>query len=105
MRTMKKPGFLLMAAALVGALTFPALADEKKDDKKGESKMEKTASGLRYEDVVGGTGGAPKHGQVCVMHYTGWLWEKDAKGAKFDSSVDRGKPFKFPLGQGRVIKG
>ena len=102
---MKKTGFLLMAAALLGALTLPALADEKKDDKKGESKMEKTPSGLRYEDVVVGTGAAPKPGQVCVMHYTGWLWEKDAKGAKFDSSVDRGKPFKFPLGQGRVIKG
>jgi peptidylprolyl isomerase len=102
---MKKTGFLLTAAALMGALALPALADEKKDEKKGESKMEKTASGLRYEDVVVGTGAAPKPGQVCVMHYTGWLWENDAKGAKFDSSVDRGKPFKFPLGQGRVIKG
>ena len=102
---MKKTGFLLLAAALVGALALPALADEKKDDKKGESKMEKTASGLRYEDVVVGTGAAPKPGQICVMHYTGWLWENGAKGAKFDSSVDRGKPFKFPLGQGRVIKG
>jgi peptidylprolyl isomerase len=102
---MKKSGLLLTAAALVGALTLPALADEKKDEKKGESKMEKTASGLRYEDVVVGTGAAPKPGQVCVMHYTGWLRENGAKGAKFDSSVDRGKPFKFPLGQGRVIKG
>ncbi|MBP9087292.1 MAG: FKBP-type peptidyl-prolyl cis-trans isomerase [Kofleriaceae bacterium] len=44
-------------------------------------------------------------GQTCVMHYTGWLWANDAKGAKFDSSVDRGSPFEFPLGQGRVIKG
>ena len=39
------------------------------------------------------------------MHYTGWLWENGAKGKKFDSSVDRGTPFEFPLGQGRVIKG
>ena len=39
------------------------------------------------------------------MHYTGWLWENGAKGKKFDSSVDRGTPFSFPLGQGRVIKG
>jgi len=44
-------------------------------------------------------------GQTCVMHYTGWLWVNGAKGAKFDSSVDRGSPFQFPLGQGRVIKG
>ncbi len=39
------------------------------------------------------------------MHYTGWLWQAGAKGAKFDSSVDRGKPFVFQLGLGRVIKG
>jgi peptidylprolyl isomerase len=39
------------------------------------------------------------------MHYTGWLWENGAKGKKFDSSVDSGKPLSFPLGQGRVIKG
>ena len=39
------------------------------------------------------------------MHYTGWLYEDGAKGTKFDSSVDRGEPFEFPLGAGRVIKG
>jgi peptidylprolyl isomerase len=39
------------------------------------------------------------------MHYTGWLWVNGAKGKKFDSSLDRGDPFAFPLGQGRVIKG
>jgi peptidylprolyl isomerase len=78
-------------------------AEEK--EKKGEPKMTKTASGLQYEDVVVGSGATPKAGQTCVMHYTGWLWENGAKGKKFDSSVDRGTPFKFPLGQGRVIKG
>ncbi len=41
----------------------------------------------------------PKPGQTCVVHYTGWLWEDGAKGRKFDSSVDRGKPFPFPLGK------
>ena len=39
------------------------------------------------------------------MHYTGWLWVDGAKGAKFDSSVDRGRPFSFLLGRGQVIKG
>ena len=39
------------------------------------------------------------------MHYTGWLYENGAKGKKFDSSVDRGQPFEFPIGVGRVIKG
>lgn len=67
--------------------------------------MEQTGSGLQYEDTVVGTGDSPKKGQTCVMHYTGWLWVNGAKGAKFDSSVDRGQPFTFPIGQGRVIKG
>ena len=64
-----------------------------------------TASGLSYEDTQVGGGVSPQTGQTCVMHYTGWLWENDAKGKKFDSSLDRGRPFSFPLGQGRVIRG
>jgi len=67
--------------------------------------MQTSSTGLQYEDTVVGTGAQPKTGQTCVMHYTGWLWVDGAKGAKFDSSHDRGKPFSFPLGVGRVIKG
>ncbi len=60
-----------------------------------------TASGLQYEDLVVGTGPMPKQGDTVIVHYTGWLTD----GTKFDSSVDRGQPFSFPLGAGRVIKG
>jgi peptidylprolyl isomerase len=67
--------------------------------------MTTTSSGLSYEDTRPGTGPSPMKGQTCVMHYTGWLWVNDAKGDKFDSSHDRGKPFSFPIGQGRVIQG
>ena len=67
--------------------------------------MTKTATGLSYEDTRAGTGATPKSGQTCVMHYTGWLYDNGNKGAKFDSSKDRGQPFSFPLGLGRVIKG
>jgi peptidylprolyl isomerase len=67
--------------------------------------MTTTASGLSYDDTKPGTGAAPATGQTCVMHYTGWLWVNGAKGAKFDSSVDRGRPFSFSIGHGRVIKG
>ena len=64
-----------------------------------------TASGLQYEDTRVGTGAQPTTGQTCVMHYTGWLYNNGAKGAKFDSSVDRGQPFQFTIGVGQVIKG
>lgn len=64
-----------------------------------------TSSGLRYTDDVVGTGAQAKAGQNVQVHYTGWLDQGGQKGKKFDSSRDRGDPFSFPLGQGRVIKG
>lgn len=60
-----------------------------------------TSSGLQYIDLVVGTGEVAKAGQTVSVHYTGWL----TNGTKFDSSVDRGQPFSFPLSAGRVIKG
>src|SRR5215469_13450393 len=64
-----------------------------------------TPSGLKITDSKVGTGASPKPGQICVMHYTGWLYEGGAKGKKFDSSVDRGQPFEFPIGRRQVIAG
>ncbi len=64
-----------------------------------------TPSGLKITDGKVGTGATPKPGQICVMHYTGWLYEGGAKGKKFDSSVDRGQPFEFPIGRRQVISG
>jgi len=70
------------------------------------SSREKTTSGLEYEIINPGTGESPKSGDNVSVHYTGWLMNKDGQqGAKFDSSVDRGEPFEFPIGQGYVIKG
>ncbi|MFO0778154.1 MAG: FKBP-type peptidyl-prolyl cis-trans isomerase [Nitrospira sp.] len=60
-----------------------------------------TPSGLKYVDQAVGTGDAAVAGKNVSVHYTGWL----ENGKKFDSSVDRGQPFSFPLGAGRVIKG
>jgi peptidylprolyl isomerase len=62
-------------------------------------------SGLHIIDVKVGDGPVPRPGAICVVHYTGWLYENGARGRKFDSSVDRGAPFSFPVGQHRVIKG
>jgi len=60
-----------------------------------------TASGLKYIDQAVGAGDVAVAGKTVSVHYTGWL----ENGKKFDSSVDRGQPFSFPLGAGRVIKG
>ena len=56
---------------------------------------------LEIEDLVVGTGHEAIVGKRVHVHYTGWL----TNGKKFDSSRDRGSPFGFPLGAGRVILG
>jgi len=62
---------------------------------------EVTDSGLRMIIHKDGNGEKPAKGQTVQVHYTGLL----ETGSKFDSSHDRGRPFSFELGQGRVIKG
>jgi peptidylprolyl isomerase len=61
----------------------------------------KTPSGLIYSDLVVGNGPSPSVGKMVKVHYTGTL----ENGTKFDSSVDRGQPFTFPIGVGQVIPG
>ena len=67
--------------------------------------MQTTASGLQYLDTVEGSGPEAVAGNKVKVHYTGWLYNDDTQGAKFDSSKDRGDPFVFSLGAGMVIKG
>jgi len=59
-------------------------------------------------DIKEGTGALAEAGKNVVVHYTGWLFDAaaaDNKGRKFDSSRDRGDPFRFSLGAGQVIQG
>ena len=90
----------LLAVALGGLCLIPAALIAVQTDKK-EGKVTTTPSGLKYEDLKEGEGPVAKKGDTVEVHYTGWL--KDGK--KFDSSVDRGRPFSFELGAGMVIKG
>ncbi len=62
---------------------------------------EMTASGLGIKIITKGSGKVPEQGKPVKVHYTGYLED----GTKFDSSIDRGEPFSFPLGLGRVIRG
>ena len=70
-----------------------------------DSGVQTTSSGLTYQDLVVGDGAEATTGTRVEVHYTGWLDDSGEKGKKFDSSLDRGKPFTFPLGAGRVIRG
>lgn len=81
--------------AALAAVSPPAMAQEQVT----------TASGLRYTDSVVGSGEAAAAGDSVIVHYTGWLLQAGQAGDKFDSSRDRGQPFAFPLGAGRVIPG
>lgn len=66
------------------------------------------APGLTMRMLKAGSGDVAAAGDTAVVHYTGWLYDDaapDKRGQKFDSSVDRGQHFRFPLGGGRVIRG
>ena len=70
--------------------------------------MIRTASGLQYDDTRTGDGATAQAGQHVTVHYTGWLHDpgkENGRGAKFDSSKDRGDPFRFQLGASMVIAG
>ncbi len=105
MRTLPRAGALAALALIAGLSALVAAGPFTPAAAQTAGKTMTTASGLKITDSKVGTGASPKRGQTCVMHYTGWLYVNGIKGKKFDSSVDRGEPFEFPIGQGRVIKG
>ena len=91
---------------LLAALAYLVYASTNSNSELEESMtdlegMTTTASGLKYKDLVIGNGQEAKAGNIVQVHYTGWLTDN----TKFDSSLDRGQPFEFTLGAGRVIKG
>lgn len=60
-----------------------------------------TKSGVAVEVITEGKGAIPNEGEIVTVHYTGWLTDS----TKFDSSIDRGQPFKYQFGVGQVIQG
>lgn len=92
-------------AAFAAALALFAAAMSARAQAPDLSRATRTRSGLGIVEVREGTGEAVGNGRTARVHYTGWLFENGARGKKFDSSRDRGQPFEFPVGAGRVIKG
>src|ERR1700733_2894274 len=104
MRRFSRTTFSTLAVALT-VLTASAVSIPTAAMAQTAGKAMTTASGLQIIDSKVGTGATPKPGQICVVHYTGWLYQDGQKGKKFDSSVDRNDPLEFPVGQRKVIAG
>lgn len=112
---MKKNFVIVLVILTLASLTSCKNGWDKKETK--DIKVEKTKSGqivttktgLQYKTIkTGSSNKMPQKNNTVKVHYTGWLEAKgkpEGKGEKFDSSKDRGQPFKFVLGAGRVIKG
>jgi len=97
--------FSCLAAIALTVLTVSAITMPTTAMAQTLGKPMTTTSGLQIIDTKVGTGPMPKPGQICVVHYTGWLYQDGQKGKKFDSSVDRNDPLEFPVGQRKVIAG
>jgi FKBP-type peptidyl-prolyl cis-trans isomerase len=102
---MIKPRFIALTLFFAVLSVASGCGKTETSSKSGPTKVSgqptTTASGLQYWDIVVGSGATAAPGGQVSVHYTGWL----PTGEKFDSSVDRGQPFSFPLGAGQVIKG
>lgn len=98
---------LLRTVSMVTALTISLLPAYSPNAQTAgaTNNITTSQSGLRFSDTIIGAGATAQTGQTAKVHYTGWLYEAGQKGKKFDSSLDRGQPFEFPLGAGRVIRG
>jgi len=113
---------MIVLALLVGCskkdkeevTTGDTTTEETVDSKSGELERSETGmpnltkldlvdgpEGMKYIILKEGKGGQPGDGETAVVHYTGWF----EGGKKFDSSVDRGKYFEFPVGRSKVIRG
>jgi len=92
--------FTIIILFIAGVIFMSCSSADKSTENK-EPQMVTTPSGLKYIDLVEGTGASPQGGQTVFVHYVGTL----DNGQEFDSSKKRNQPFSFMLGAGKVIKG
>jgi len=99
---------VITVIALVFAAALPAAIEEATVTEAITAEAFEITPGLTARVLRSGDGEVAEYGDNVVVHYTGWLFDDSAannRGDKFDSSVDRGEHFQFPLGAGRVIQG
>jgi peptidylprolyl isomerase len=93
---------VVLMLVCVGVLVFTQISGQKNTAISNQSPHAvTTSSGLKYVEIIEGTGATPQAGQTVEVHYIGTLQD----GTKFDSSRDRNTPFTFKIGTGQVIKG
>ena len=106
--TTSDPGKTMIALRLArAALALAIIAAAAPLDRSAAAANEviEMPNGLKYTDTKIGNGAEATPGKKVSVHYTGWLYNNGTKGAKFDSSLDRGQPFQFTLGAHQVIAG
>jgi len=94
-----RPAGAALALAILAVSTPVGRSDA------ADNQVREMPDGLKYTDTKIGDGATAKAGNKVSVNYTGWLYNNGAKGAKFDSSLDRGQPFQFTLGAHQVIAG
>lgn len=92
---------IIIVIILVGVVLWGRKAEAPVGDAVQDEEQVMNIEGLTTEILEEGSGQEANDGDLVSVHYTGWLTD----GTKFDSSVDRGEPFEFPLGAGMVIQG
>jgi len=105
---MKTLNAVMVAACLMSLTACQAEPNDATKTTKDTAVMTTNITELVKNDTLVGEGREAEIGFNVTVHYTGWLYDENAedkKGEKFDSSVDRGQPFKFDLGAGQVIQG
>jgi len=94
-----RPAGAALALAILAVSTPVGRSDA------ADNQVTEMPDGLKYTDTKIGDGATAKAGNKVSVNYTGWLYNNGSKGAKFDSSLDRGQPFQFTLGAHQVIAG
>ncbi|HSR02862.1 MAG TPA: FKBP-type peptidyl-prolyl cis-trans isomerase [Methylophilaceae bacterium] len=105
---MKKSKLLITGLCLIALNACQAESGNVAENNKETTEMTQNLTELVKNDTAIGDGREAEIGFIVSVHYTGWLYDENApdkKGEKFDSSLDRGQPFEFPLGAGQVIQG